>query len=148
MRRKVRYLRLPKVSSYLQVSAYINVTTPAMSSPTLGYCLSSLHVLRDALDVVNGKWKLLILVALRTGHHRFREIERAIPGISSKVLAKELRDLEQHLLIRRTVHEGPPVLVSYEALPHAETLEPVISALCEWGARHREQVMHGEAVAA
>lgn len=113
-------------------------------TPTLGHCLSSLRPLRDALDIINGKWKLLIMVALRTGTTRFRDLERTVPGISSKVLAKELKDLEQHQLIRRTVYEGPPVLVTYEALPHAETLDPVIFALREWGALHREQVMGAE----
>ena len=109
--------------------------------PTVGYCLTHLRPLRDALDIVNGKWKLQILVALRTGHQRFRDMERSIPGISSKVLAKELKDLEQHLLIRRTVQAGPPVLVTYEALPYATTLDPVIFALRDWGTRHREKVM-------
>ena len=116
--------------------------------PTLGHCITSIRPLRDALDIINGKWKLLILVAIRTGHGRFRDIERSIPGISSKVLAKELKDLEQHQLISRTVREGPPVLVSYTALPYAETLDPVIFALRDWGARHREKIMHPEAVAA
>ena len=82
----------------------------------MGHCLTTLPSLRDALEVVSGKWKLLILVALATGHQRFRDIERSIPGISSKVLAKELKDLEQHQLIRRTVQEGPPVLVTYEVV--------------------------------
>ncbi|MGI4833571.1 MAG: winged helix-turn-helix transcriptional regulator [Janthinobacterium lividum] len=86
-------------------------------------------------------------MAIRTGHQRFRELERAIPGISSKVRAKELKDLEQHQLIRRTVREGPPVLVSYEALPYAATLDPVILALRDWGLKHREKIM-GQEVAA
>ena len=116
-----------------------------METPTLGHCISAIRPLRDALDVINGKWKLQILVAIRTGHQRFREMERSIPGISSKVLAKELKDLEMHLLIKRTVHEGPPVQVSYEASPYAATLDPVIFALRDWGARHREKIMGQEA---
>ncbi|MFD1871998.1 winged helix-turn-helix transcriptional regulator [Hymenobacter bucti] len=118
-----------------------------MDTPTLGYCIEAIRPLRDALDIVNGKWKLQILVALRVGHHRFRELERVIPGISSKVLAKELKDLEQHQLIQRTVHEGPPVLVKYDILPYAITLDPVISALRDWGEGHRKKIM-GSAVEA
>lgn len=113
----------------------------------MGHCLSTLPSLRDALDVVSGKWKLLILVALATGSKRFNELERNVPGISSKVLAKELKDLEQHQLIRRTVQEGPPVLVLYEVLPYADTLDPVIFALREWGLKHRQKIM-GPAVEA
>ena len=112
-----------------------------MNKVTMGHCISSVRPLRDALDVVNGKWKLLILVALNTGHHRFREIERSIPDISSKVLAKELKDLEQHQLIKRTVQEGPPVLVTYEVLPYADSLDPIIFALRDWGLKHRQKIM-------
>ena len=115
-----------------------------MDAPSLGLCMAAARPLRDALDIVNGKWKLPILLALRTGHHRFRDIERAVPGISSKVLAKELKDLELHLLLRRTVREGPPVAVCYEAMPYAATLDPVIMALRDWGIKHREKVMGQE----
>ncbi|RZK93291.1 MAG: transcriptional regulator [Hymenobacter sp.] len=118
-----------------------------MKEANLIHCVSTLPLLRDALDVINGKWKLLILVAIATGHHRFREIERSIPDISSKVLAKELKDLEQHQLIRRTVQEGPPVLVTYEVLPYADTLDTVIFALRDWGLNHRKKIM-GPAVEA
>ena len=116
-----------------------------MKAASLSHCITTLPLLRDALEVVNGKWKLLILVALATGHQRFRELERSIPGISSKVLAKELKDLEQHQLIQRTVQEGPPVLVTYELLPYADTLDPVIFALRDWGKGHRQKIMGQEA---
>jgi DNA-binding HxlR family transcriptional regulator len=118
-----------------------------MQQTNLKHCASSMISLRDALDVVSGKWKLLILVSLATGHHRFREVERSIPDISSKVLAKELKDLEQHQLIKRTVQEGPPVLVTYELSPYADSLDPAIFALREWGANHRKKIM-GPAVEA
>jgi len=58
---------------------------------------------RDVLDVVSGKWKLQIIISIITGNHRFREIQRSVTKISSKVLAKELKDLEEHELIKRTV---------------------------------------------
>ena len=111
---------------------------------SMGHCLTTLPSLRDALDVISGKWKLLILVSLATGHRRFREIERSIPDISSKVLAKELKDLEEHQLIKRTVQEGPPVLVLYEVLPYADSLDPVIFALRDWGTNHRQKIMGPE----
>ncbi|MGI4832442.1 MAG: winged helix-turn-helix transcriptional regulator [Janthinobacterium lividum] len=110
-------------------------------SPT--HCISALPALRKALAVVNGKWKLPILVALRTGSTRFGDIERNVPGISAKVLAKELKDLEGHQLIRRTVHPGPPVAVSYEVLPYAETLDPVIFVLRDWGLQHQQRLENG-----
>ena len=103
-------------------------------------CKSVIGPLRDALEVVNGKWKLQILVAIRSGNHRFSDIERSIPLLSSKVLSKELKDLEAHQLISRTVHQGPPIAVEYEALPYAATLDSVIFALRDWGVGHRRKI--------
>ena len=111
-----------------------------MEIPSPTHCISALPALRKALAVVNGKWKLPILVALRTGSQRFGDIERNVPGISAKVLAKELKDLEAHQLIKRTVHPGPPVAVTYEVLPYAETLDPVIFVLRDWGLQHQQRL--------
>ncbi|WP_045690619.1 winged helix-turn-helix transcriptional regulator [Hymenobacter sp. AT01-02] len=102
------------------------------------HCLSAMPALRQALTVLNGKWKLPILMALRTGSSRFGEIERSVPGISGKVLAKELKDLEDHRLIQRLVQPGPPVAVSYVVLPYAQTLDPIIFLLRDWGSQHQQ----------
>lgn len=104
-------------------------------------CVNRLVPVRDALEVVNGKWKLQIIISIGQGNQRFREIERSIPGISSKVLAKELKDLEQHQLIKRTVYDDTPVSVLYTALPYADTLQDVIIALHDWGVNHRKRIM-------
>lgn len=106
----------------------------------IAQCSATLSPLRSALAVVSGKWKLQILVALMSGARHFRGLERSVPGISTKVLAKELKDLEAHQLIARTVHPGPPVVVEYEALPYAHTLAPVISTLREWGQQHQQRL--------
>ncbi len=105
-------------------------------------CLASLMPVRDALDVVSGKWKLQIIISVSSGNKRFREIERSIPKISSKVLAKELKDLEEHQLIKRTVYDDAPVLVEYTALPYAETLNDVIRTLHDWGVQHRKKILN------
>jgi DNA-binding HxlR family transcriptional regulator len=104
-------------------------------------CLSKMLPIRDALDVFSGKWKLMIIVSLNHGNRRFREIERSIPKISSKVLAKELRELEEHRLIERTVYDEKPVLVEYTLTPYSKTLEHIITALHAWGVNHRKVVM-------
>ncbi len=103
-------------------------------------CTGSLLPIRDALDVISGKWKLLILVSVLSGNHRFREIERSIPKMTSKVLAKELKDLEQHQLIKRTVYDDSPVLVEYTATEYSKSLYNVIKALRDWGTNHRKKV--------
>ena len=115
-----------------------------MTKPTHTDCLSALLPIRDALEVINGKWKLLILISISSGNHRFREIERSIPKLNSKVLAKELKDLEEHQLIKRTVYDASPVRVEYTALPYTETLSDVIKALKAWGENHRSKIMGTE----
>ena len=56
-------------------------------------------------------------------------------------LAKELKDLEEHELIKRTVYDDSPVLVEYTILPYADTLDEVIKALYEWGIQHRKKIL-------
>ncbi|MDX1906214.1 MAG: helix-turn-helix domain-containing protein [Bacteroidia bacterium] len=104
-------------------------------------CLKQMMPIRDALDVISGKWKMMILVSIMHGNQRFGEIEKSIPHITSKVLAKELRDLEEHQLIRRAVYDDYPVRIEYTATPYAQTLEKVMMALHEWGSQHRQLIM-------
>ncbi|WP_223411094.1 winged helix-turn-helix transcriptional regulator [Dyadobacter fermentans] len=73
--------------------------------------------------------------------HRFREIQRSIPRPKYEVLAKELKDLGKNGLIKRTVDDGYPVLITGTTLPYAETLGSVIEALENWGVQHREHIM-------
>src|SRR6218665_3492062 len=60
---------------------------------------------RDALDVLNGKWRLPIIISISAGNTRFNEIERNIPGMTSKILAKELKELLTHQLIQRGIDD-------------------------------------------
>lgn len=103
-------------------------------------CQSRLAAVRDTLDVIGGKWKLMIIISIADGNKRFREIERSIPRISSKVLANELKDLEQHDLIKRTVYDSSPVMVEYTATAYSETLKEVIQTLVDWGRNHRKRI--------
>ena len=96
---------------------------------------------RDALDVISGKWKLLILISISKGNSRFRGIERSIPKITSKVLAKELKDLEVNQLIKRTVYDDIPVVIEYVITPYAKTLQTIIQALSDWGKKHRKKII-------
>lgn len=109
-------------------------------------CLAIMLSVRDALDVFSGKWKLLIIISLMSGNRRFREIERSIPKISSKVLAKELKDLEEHKLIKRTVYDEFPVLVEYTATEYVNSLGSVILELHKWGVNHRKKIFENPAV--
>jgi DNA-binding HxlR family transcriptional regulator len=103
-------------------------------------CSSMMMPVRDALDVISGKWKLMVLISILAGNKRFREIERSILKINSKVLAKELKDLEENKLIKRTVYDSSPVLIEYTLLPYAESLGDVIKALSDWRVNHRKYI--------
>lgn len=104
-------------------------------------CQSDMLPIRDALDVISGKWKMMILVSLMHGHRRFTEIQRSIPKINAKVLSKELKDLEVHQLITRTVRDEYPVLIEYAMTDYAHTLSKVMKELHAWGVNHRKKII-------
>lgn len=108
-------------------------------------CISTIKPVRDFLDVMSGKWKFPILVSLGVGNDRFTDIQESIPGITPKVLAKELRELEQHQLIKRVVVQDYPVKIIYTREPYADTLTPLIYAMKDWGISHRQRVFGGSA---
>jgi len=103
-------------------------------------CLETVKPVRDALEVLNGKWKLSIIISVAVGNERFTDIQDSIPGITPKVLAKELKELEQHQLIKRTVIDDYPVKIVYRPEPYAATLNPIIFALKDWGLNHRKKL--------
>src|SRR3954462_8124068 len=100
-------------------------------------CLDTVKPVRDALDVLQGKWKLPIIISVGVGNERFTDIQESIPGITPKVLAKELKELEQHQLLKRMIIDDYPVKISYQLEAYADTLTPIIYALKNWGLNHR-----------
>lgn len=104
-------------------------------------CRNSIKALEDAMYVIGGKWTLRVIIALKDGHTRFNDIQRTIDGISAKVLSSVLKDLEENGFVKRKVDIGVPVVVEYELLSYAETLQEVLSALVSWGEMHREKVI-------
>jgi DNA-binding HxlR family transcriptional regulator len=109
-------------------------------------CKTGMLPIRDTLDVVSGKWKLIIIFHLKDGSKRFKELQREIVGITPRMLSKELKDLEQHELVRREVFDTSPISVLYTLTKHGETLCPVIHALQEWGQKHRQRILQPEEV--
>jgi DNA-binding HxlR family transcriptional regulator len=103
-------------------------------------CAGSLKNVIDALYVINGKWKLAVILCLVQSSKRFNEIQQEVTGISPKVLAKELKDLELNDFISRKVYPTTPVSIIYEATVYSRTLKNVIAELSAWGEQHREKV--------
>jgi DNA-binding HxlR family transcriptional regulator len=103
-------------------------------------CNRSLMAIKDALYVLNGKWKLPIILALSGGPLRFKELQRKIDGITARVLSKELKELEQNEFLTRKVYATSPISVEYNLTPYSDTLEKVIIELSNWGMQHRERI--------
>lgn len=104
-------------------------------------CAKSILPVRDALEVLSGKWKLPIIISLMFGNKRFSHIAREIPNITDKMLSKELRDLEANCLVNRKVYDSIPVVVEYSLTEYGHSLKPVIEVLRNWGVAHRERIM-------
>ncbi|SFW19602.1 transcriptional regulator, HxlR family [Sinomicrobium oceani] len=102
-----------------------------------------LLAVRDALEVLHGKWKLQILIAVLNGTKRFKEIGKEVEGISDRMLSKELKELEMNELVRRKVIDAFPPVVEYSATPHTRSLHPVVEALKVWGYLHRKKIIGG-----
>lgn len=99
-----------------------------------------INYLQDTLYVINGKWKLPILIAIKRGSTRFREIQRHVPPITSRVLSSELKLLEQNELVTRKVYDETPVVVEYTLTSYSKTLFPIIELMVYWGKNHRKKI--------
>ena len=108
--------------------------------PNETQCQAQLSAIGDALYAIGGKWKLRVIIALIHGRSRFNELQRTIEGISSKVLASELKDLELNGFIKRRVYTETPVVIEYELTDYALTVQPVLNALADWGSMHRRKI--------
>ncbi|GAB3219787.1 helix-turn-helix transcriptional regulator [Algoriphagus aestuariicola] len=107
-------------------------------------CMRLIQPVTDALYVLNGKWKLPILISLQFGNKRFGQIAKEIPKITDRMLSKELRELEANKLVKRTIHDTFPVTVEYSLTDYGHSLDPVFKALAEWGIQHRERIFKAE----
>lgn len=104
-------------------------------------CGRHIMAVRDALDILNGKWKLPIIISLIYDDKRFKQMERDIPGITAKMLSKELKELEINQLVKRTVYDTMPVTVEYSLTDYGKTLQQVIGELYNWGSKHRKRII-------
>jgi DNA-binding HxlR family transcriptional regulator len=91
----------------------------------------------DALNILVGKWKpIILLTLLKEGTKRFSDLKRSVPGITQKMLTNQLRDLEQEDIITRKVYLQVPPKVEYSITEYGKTLEPILVAMHEWGTAH------------
>jgi DNA-binding HxlR family transcriptional regulator len=85
------------------------------------------------IDVLGGKWKLILVFHLLSGPQRNGELRRLVPGITQKMLTQQLRELERDGIVIRTVHREVPPKVVYTVEPgEAAALRKLTTALCDW----------------
>jgi DNA-binding HxlR family transcriptional regulator len=104
-------------------------------------CTKMIVPVRDALEILKGRWKLPIILALSFGSKRFGQISKEVNGITDKMLSKELKDLELNKLVKRTIYDTFPPTVEYSITPHGKSLEKLIDELRLWGLQHRKKII-------
>ena len=90
------------------------------------------------LDLIDGKWKAVILYHLLGDTIRFNELGRRLSRISQRMLTRQLRELETAGLIHREIYPEVPLRVEYSLTPLGRSLEPVIRSLWVWGNSYLE----------
>ncbi|MDC8104931.1 winged helix-turn-helix transcriptional regulator [Chryseobacterium sp. PTM-20240506] len=106
-----------------------------------GGCPKTMLSIKDALEAVEGKWKLLILFSLSEKPKRFGELSKEVTGITDKILSKELKLLEVNKLIKREAFDTVPPKVEYSITEHGMSLEKVLDELHFWGLSHRSRIL-------
>lgn len=125
----------------MKVTIMANIIENGVERPAT--CTEELFAMRDSLDVLGGKWKLMILRYLtnRTDQQiHFKKLQRGITGISAKMLTKELRELEINLLITRTIQDTKPITVIYAVTEYGKSVFTVTETLVNWGLIHRDKI--------
>ena len=89
--------------------------------------------LKDVLDIIGGKWAMPIIYILSKGKMRFKELERTVDGINTRMLVKELKNMEANGIVTREVFATVPPTVEYSLTVKGEKLLPSIVSLHKWG---------------
>jgi DNA-binding HxlR family transcriptional regulator len=93
------------------------------------------------MELLGGRWKARILWKLHNRTMRYGELRRELTGITEKMLAQQLRELERDELIIRTQFPEMPPKVEYALSPFGKTLGPMLEMLADWGTQNREQIV-------
>jgi DNA-binding HxlR family transcriptional regulator len=117
-----------------------HIDVPEAAAVTGGHIADEACPINEVLEHVAGKWSIGILVAAARGPVRFTELERAINGISRRMLTLNLRKLERDGLLVRTVYPTVPPKVEYSLTPIAQELHATLASLVGWAERHRTAI--------
>lgn len=110
-------------------------------------CQTRIVAIKDTMSLLSGKWKVYIIgTLLYGGKMRYMDLMREVEGIGTKMLSKELQDLEANHLISRTVVNTKPITVEYNLTEYGKTLEGVINEIMVWGQHYRKTIFNTEDV--
>lgn len=109
-------------------------------------CKFKLMASRDALEVIQGKWRIPIIISLTYGNKRFGEIQRDIADISPKMLSQELKALEEYKIISRTLYDSMPITVEYSLTTLGQSLNSLLDELLNWGIYFRKEIVNKNVV--
>lgn len=118
---------MEKLTKQQQAAQYWRTATDALP-PANAYC-----PVRTTLNVLGGKWKLLVLSYLLEGPRRYGELKRLVPEITEKMLIQELRELELDGMVARQVYQQVPPKVEYYLTELGQQVQPLFRALVGWG---------------
>lgn len=104
-------------------------------------CQQKLMITRDTMEVIQGKWRIPIILALTFGNKRFGEIQRDIVDISPKMLSQELKALEENKIITRTLYDSMPVTVEYSLTPLGKSMKKMLDEILNWGTVFRKEIV-------
>ncbi|MEO3408508.1 helix-turn-helix domain-containing protein [Mucilaginibacter sp. CAU 1740] len=89
---------------------------------------------------MGGKWKLPIINSICNGNRRFKEIERSIPGITTRMLSRELKEMVANKVLERTVISSSTVIIEYSPTDYCHSFGGIILQMIKWGKEHRQKI--------
>jgi DNA-binding HxlR family transcriptional regulator len=112
----------------------------ALQGPCSRIPLDDAEFVRQILDRVGDKWSLMVIATLQQGVMRYTELQRAIPGISQRMLSRTLAQLQGDGLITRTAYAEVPPRVEYALAPMAASLIEIVVSLIDWAIEHHDEI--------
>lgn len=122
---------------------YVMVKVKENSTNSINRRMLTTCNLTYAINLMGGRWKLLLLMRLEPGKMRYGELKRQVSNITERMLTLQLREMEMDGLVTRTVHAEVPARVEYELTGIGKDLIPICTELHGWGTKHRS-VHNGE----
>lgn len=101
---------------------------------------SEIVPIMDALYIINGKWRIPIMLTLMEGNKRFSEIQKEVQKITSKVLANELKEMELNGIVEKKTDDQSRAKTEYQLTDYSSSLEPIIKSLRDFGIQHRKKI--------